>query len=252
MRLRGLLAGLLVVWLTGCQGAGGLALWVGGKPRPYRGSLLELFKNIRQRHQQVRSCRLEFEVKVTEAGATRVRRGTAWVQGTAVRLEEEISYQPMGGVSTEVRVTDGRQSWVYRADDGTATVQPLSAQTRQRLAERVARYGPLSLVLDVPVPAPNMQVTEVPVGGGRQIRIEAAQGSPGGGGSWVRRTCWVDAEDLLLRRMEVEGARRQGGRLVSFRREHRYWGYNLNPDLSGDLFRFVPPPGTRIERLPPR
>ena len=250
MRRRRLVCGLLVVVLAGCQGAG--ALWVRGKPRPYQGSLLELFGKIRRQHRAVRSGQLEFEVKVTEAGTTRVRRGTAWVRAASVRLEEEVSYQPLGGASTEVRVTNGRQSWVYRADDGTATVQALTPKTREQLAGRVVRYGPLALVLDVPVPAPNMQVQEVPTPRGKQIRIETTQGSPGSGRPWIRRTFWVDAEDLLVRRMEVKGARPQGGRLLNYRREHRYWNYELNPDLSDDLFRFTPPTGTRIEKLPPR
>ncbi len=251
MRRRALTgAGLLLVVF--CLGGGNLASWSFEKPTPYEGSLRELFGTIRQRALELESCQLEFEVEVTEGETTRVRRGTAWLRGISARLEEEVSYQSLGGVSHEVRVSDGQESWVYRADEGMATVQPLSAQTRTELVNRVAHYGPLALVQDVPGPGSNLQVHEVRTREGKQVRIETSHEEPGGRGSWMRRTTWVDAHDFLVRRAEIEGARPEGGRLVRYHRSHRYWGYEPNPDVSDDLFRFTPPMGTRIQRLPPR
>ena len=247
-------AGSVVLLLVTCLGCGSLdqlRFWSWGKSTPYEGSLPELFGTIRQHSLELRSCQLEFEVRVTEGEATGVRQGTAWVWGPAVRLEEEISFQPLGGISHEVRVSNGRESWVYRADDGVATVRPLSRETQEELAGRVARYGSLALVLDVPVYGPNLQVQEVRTRAGKQFRIEISQGAPGGPEPWTKRTTWVDAHDFLVRRIEVEGARPEGGRLVRYYRENRYWGYELNPELTGDLFEFSPPVGTRIERLSP-
>ena len=175
---------LLVVFCLGCGSWDDL--WSFGKTTPYEGNLRELFTTIRQRSLNLRSCQLEFEVTVTEGETTRVRRGTAWVHGLAVRLEEEITFEPRGGVSHEVRVTDGRESWTYRADDGVATVQPLSPETQEELANRVARYGPLALVVDVPRPGPNLQVHEVRTRQGKQSasrrsRAPSAVHSPGSG-----------------------------------------------------------------------
>ena len=250
MRRRALTAsGLLLVVL--CLGCVDMGSWSLGKPTPYEGSLRELFGSIRGRALELKSCQLEFEVEVTEAETTRVRRGTIWLKGVSARLEEEVSYQSLGGVSHEVRVSDGQQSWVYRADEGMATVHPLSAETRDELAERVSRYGPLALVQDVPVPGPNLQVHEVRTRSGKQVRIETSHEDAGGRGGWMRRTTWVDARDFLVRRIEVEGARPEGGGLVRYHRSHRYWGYEADPDISDDLFRFTPPMGTRIQHLQP-
>ncbi len=242
---------LLLVFCLGCGSLDQLRFWSWGKSTPYEGSLPELFGTIRQRSLELRSCQLEFEVRVTEGETSRLRRGTAWVWGLAVRLEEEISFQPLGGASHEVRVSDGQDSWVYRADEGVAALRPVSGETQEELAGRVARYGPLALVLDVPVYGPNLQVQQVRTRRGKQFRIEISQGAPGGRGPWTRHRTWVDARDFLVRRIQVEGARPQDGRLVRYHRESRYWGYELNPELTQDLFQFSPPVGTRIERLPP-
>ena len=240
---------LLVTLCVGCQALDFLAI---GKAKPYEGSLLELFRDIRNRHQSIRNCQLEYEVKATEEGQTRVRRGTAWMQGTALRLDEEIIYETVGGDSHEVRVSTGSEDWIYRVDDGVASRQPLSPQTQEGVAERVARLGPLALIVEIPVPGPNMQVSEVRTTVGKQIRIELVLGTPGSGEPWLRRTAWVGAKDLLVSRTELEGARQERGRVVQFQRVHRYWNYELDRELEADLFLFVPPMGTRIEQLPPR
>jgi hypothetical protein len=195
---------------------------------------------------------LEYEVRVTENGTTRDRWGTAWVRGTGVRLEEEVSFAPLRGASEEVRVSDGRETWVYRPTDAVATVQPVSPQTQKRLADQVAEWGPLSQVLDVPAPGPNVHVEEVASRGGKRLRIESSQGSPGGREPWFRRVVLVDARDFTLQEMEEQGARLEDGRLIEYTRLHRYWGYQLNLELSDDLFRFALPEKTRVERLPPR
>jgi len=254
VRRRSLTASVLLVVVL-CLGCGGLSFWSRGKATPYEGSLRELFGNIRQSALDMKSCQLEFEVKVSEGEATRVRRGTAWLRGISARLEEEISYRFAAqgrGVSREVRVSDGRESWVYRTDEGVATVQPLLAQTREALVGRVARYGPLALVQDVPGPGPNLKVEEVGTRKGKQFRIETRYEDASGQGAWMKRTTWVDARDFLVRRIEIEGARPEKGELVHYQRSQRYWGYESNPDISDDRFQFTPPPGTRIQRLTPR
>jgi outer membrane lipoprotein-sorting protein len=255
----------LLALVAGCQGGSGLAFWTWGKATPYEGNVLELFSSIHERYQTLQSCQLEYEVRVTEAGATRVRSGTAWVRGTgvgsptspgssapAIRLEEEISFAPLQGASHEVRVSDGREAWVYRPGEQAATVQPLSLETQERLAEQVAKWGPLSQVLDVPEPGPNLRVEEVGSRRGKLLRIETSQGSAGGREPWFRRVVWVDARDLMLQQMEVQGAQVENGRLLEYARQQRYWGYQLNPELADDLFRFTAPARTHIERLPPR
>ena len=148
-----------------------------------------------------------------------------------------------------MRVSDGREAWVYRPGEGVATVQPLSPQTQKQLADQVANLGPLSQVLDVPVPGPNLKVEEVATRGGKRLRIETSQGSAGGREPWFRRVVWVDARDSMLQQMEVQGAQVEGGRLVEYGRLHRYWNYQLNPELSDDLFQFTPPGKTHIQRL---
>ena len=96
-----------------------------------------------------------------------------------------------------------------------------------------------------------LPVHEVRTRRGKQVRIETSHEDPGGRGSWMRRTTWVDAHDFLVRRIEVEGARPEGGGLLRYHRSHRYWGYEADPDISDDLFRFTPPMGTRIQHLQP-
>jgi len=239
----------LLTLLAGCQGGSSLAFWTWGKPTPYQGNVLELFSTLHERYQAVRSCQLEYEVRVTEGGTTRDRWGTAWVRGTGARLEEEISFAPLRGASHEVRVSDGREAWVYRPAEGAATAQPLSLETQQQLADQVTKWGALSQVLDVPAPGPNLQVEEVATRRGKQLRIETSQGSPGGREPWFRRVVWVDAHDSMLQQMEVQGAQMENGRLVEYSRLHRYWNYQLNPELGDDLFQFTPPARTRIEHL---
>ena len=250
---RSILGGLLLLaLLAGCQGGANLAFWTWWKPAAYAGDARELFSAIHERYQTLQGCQLEYDVRVTENGATRERWGTAWVRGTGVRLEEEVSFAPLRGASQEVRVCDGRETWVYHPGEAAATVQPLSPETQKRLAEQVAEWGPLSQVLDVPAPGPNLQVEEVATRRGKRLRIETAQGSPGGREAWFRRVVLVDARDFALQQVEVQGARLEDGRLVEYNRLQRYWNYQLNPELTDDLFQFSPPPKTRVERLPPR
>jgi outer membrane lipoprotein-sorting protein len=253
MGRRSILGGFcLLTLLVGCQGGSTLAFWTWGKPAAYGGDVLQLLSAIHERYQTLQSCQLEYEVWVTENGTTRERWGTAWVRGTGVRLEEEVSFTRLRGASQEVRVSDGRETWVYRPDEGVVTVQPLSPEMQKRLADQVAEWGPLSLVLDVPGPGPNIRVEELASRGGKRLRIETSQGSPGGREPWFRRVILVDARDFTLQQMEVQGARLEDGRLVEYSRLQRYWGYQLNPPLSDDLFQFALPAKTRVERLPPR
>jgi len=246
------LAGLLVVafLVVGCEG-GGAAFWTWGKSQKYKGSTWELLARIRNRHAAVRNCQLEYQIKVTEGDTTRTRTGTAWVRGVAVRLEEEITYGPPGGATHEVRVSTGSESWVYRVDEGLATVRPLTQKTRERVALDVARWGSLMRVLQKPVAGPRTEVREVWTRDGKQYRIEASERSRTVTGPWMRQVTWVDADDLLVRRVEIEGTRPERGRLVHYRREHRYWNYRTEPEIPEDRFRLQPPPGTRIERGDP-
>jgi len=243
---------VLLALLAGCQGGVSLAFWTWGKPATYGGDVLQVLSAIHERYQTLQSCQLEYEVRVTENGTTRERWGTAWVRGTGVRLEEEVSFAPLRGASQEVRVCDGRQTWLYHPAEGVVTVQPLSPETQKRLAEQVAEWGPLSQVLDVPGPGPNLQVHEVVSRRGKRLSIETAQGSPGGREPWFRRVILVDARDFTLQQMEVQGARLEDGRLIEYSRLQRYWNYQLNPELGDDFFQFSPPAKTRVERLPPR
>lgn len=57
--------------------------------------------------------------------------------------------------------------------------------------------------------------------------------------SYRQVTVWIDAENWLVRRMEIR-EENETTRRLDFRR------IELNPRLPADFFRFVPPPGARV------
>ena len=71
-------------------GCGGGEIAKLGKTEKYRGDVGELLAQIRQANASIKSCRLEYEIRVTEEETTRTRRGTAWLQGVGMRLEEHV------------------------------------------------------------------------------------------------------------------------------------------------------------------
>jgi outer membrane lipoprotein-sorting protein len=241
---------LAAAMVAGCQEGGWESV---SSPRsvPYKGGAGALLTSIRDAQAGIASCYLEYEIKVTEADVTRTLVGKAWVRGTQVRQEEVTTFEQPKGQAHEIRVSTGTEAWVYRPDESVVTVSPLSEETQKRVAADVSVWGPLALVVQRPVLGPQFDIQEVWSGGRKQYSIDARGWPTSASGPWSRQVTWVDADDLLVRRVEMEGTFPRDGVLVNYERTHRYWNYQPDVEMAEDVFSIALPTGTRIVRGEP-